>query len=315
MASLGSLANNPIFGIIQLLIGMAEQKRSQGQYTGDVDQQIRDLYAVANRMGPETLATYDQPAGMALDEVTGLRDRSRAAASDLYDETGESRSDFLSGFGRRGDELVEGYEDRYAAAERDLMGYGRQQAEDIDSAARRREGEASQGLIDRGIYGSTVAPVLGTAIERERSAEQRRLGEDVTRMRLDILPRLSGETLQARGGLDREMSAYDAAMRGDVLGARRYMSDVDVARTGDVASWFGSDAINRSNIVNAGFGSQYDAIMGVNRVPPPSLNPLFQQQGANAVQPVQPPGFQWESLLGPLIGAGGSVGGGYLAGR
>jgi hypothetical protein len=305
MASLGSLANSPILGILQMLIGIAEQKRSQGQYTGDVDEQIRQLYDVANRMGPETLKTYDQPAGMALDELTGLRDRQRAAASTLYDETGESRSDFLSGFGRRGDELVGGYEDRYARAESDLAGYGRQQAEDIDAASKQREAQSVQQLMDRGMYGSTIAPTLGLATERERSAEQRRLGEDLTRMRLDILPRLSGDALTARGGLDRELAVYDSAMRGDVLNARRYMSDVDATTTGNVANWFGNNAVNRSNIVNAGFGSQYDAIMGVNRVPPPALN--FSQIGANAVQPVQPPGFSASSLIGPSIGAGGMI--------
>jgi hypothetical protein len=226
-----------------------EQGKTQDQSTAATDQQIADAMRVAGQVGPQGLATYDASAQPGLRELFALR-------------------------GRQG----QGYYDRYAAAERDLKGYGEQQGADIDESFEKQQGAWNLNPLSRG---STVGGTVSGNIDKNRLAEQRRLGEDLARMRIGVLSGLSGEALQA-----------------------------DYGNTGNIANWFGTTAANRSNLATGGYNAMLDAIMGVNRVPP-QQNMLPYQFGQNAVQPPNAPGF-WQSA-GPGIASGAAAGVGTLA--
>ena len=252
MAGLGALANNPLLNFILSMVGNAEQQQTQNEYEGATDQQIADAMRVASQVGPESLSTYDDSSNRGLSELFNLRNRAG-----------------------------QGYYDRYAAAEQDIEGYGDQMKEDIDADSRRTAGENELFLRERGLFNAATAPNFALRVEKDRSAEQRRLGEDLTRQRVNLLSGLSGEALNA-----------------------------DQMNTGNIANWFGTSAANRSNLTAQGYNTMLDAIMGINRVPPPN-NMLNYQLGSNSVQPVQPQGNWFSSLMGgaaPGIGTGVGAG-------
>lgn len=247
--SIGSLMTSAPANMLWSWLSSLEQGKTQDQYTAATDQQIADAMRVASQIGPEGLATYDASSQQGLSELFGLR-------------------------GRQG----QGYYDRYAAAEQDLRGYGEQMKADIDESFEKQQGTWRLNPLSRG---STVGGTVAGNIDRNRLAEQRRLGEDLTRNRIGILSGLSGEGLQA-----------------------------DYGNTGNIANWFGTTAANRSNLATGGYNAMLNSIMGINRVPPPQ-NMLPGQYGANAVQGPQAPGF-WQSA-GPGIVQGGIGAAGTIA--
>jgi hypothetical protein len=249
---IGGMISSPWMQWLMSMISSGEQGRVQDEYTAATDQDIADWRRIASLIGPEGMATFDasnQPAG---NEWFGLR-------------------------GRQG----QGHYDRYVAAEQDLKGYGEQMSADIDSASRQAASGQEAFLRERGLFNASTAPDFNLRVEKDRTAEQRRLGEDLTRMRLGILSGLSGEALQA-----------------------------DERGTGNIANWLTNTGINRSNISDRGFNAFIDSISGVNRVPPPQ-NMLPGQYGANAVPGPQAPGF-WQSA-GPGIVQGGIGAAGTIA--
>lgn len=323
----------PIIQGLMALFTMQEQAKQQGQYTEDIDKQIDQALATARRMGPETLGAYDKSSKKALQALLRGGAQQNSAAKSMIYQTKLNRNQFLGDYEQRGNALMGGYQqglgdllgsydDRYSFAENELKGYGDQMQADIDEGYANKQGELTQKGIGTGLYSSTVQDASNLAVERERSGEQRRLGEDLTRNRINVLGGIMGERsgAQERGlqygtsqqaGLDSAQAAYDAAMRGDVLNARRYLMESDAAHQGNLANYWGTDANNRSNLVGSGIGSYLNTLMGINRMPPPSMMGLMQQFGANSVQPPSAPSF-WESA-GPGavqggIGAAGMLG-------
>lgn len=242
---------------------------------------------------------------------------------------------FLGALGSENEELVGGYRDRYRRAEEELKGYGEQQKEDIDRRFAEERGMVEQNLLDRGLLSSTQAGKDLLGVTERQSAEQRRLAEDLTRNRLNFLSALSGEELGARerlgaqrsgyqwGGMqsaynaqnaaDAAAAAYDAAMRGDVNTANQLALQHGYAADTNLANWYGTNASNRSNLYMGGMGDVLNTLMSINYVPPPP-NQLPYQLGGIVVDPAKAPGFDWRSLLGPGIGAGGSIAAGALTG-
>lgn len=353
MASLGGIVGSPLMQLLASLFSSSLQNQSQQQYEGDVDQQIADAMRVAERAGPASLAAFDASSGQALNQLRNTRDSQRRNASSLIRSAMRNRNQFLGDFEERGDELargygagldsflsslsgqnaetVQGYKDRYANAERDIEGYGEQQKTDIDTGYRNKEAAITQDLISRGLSPTSVSAVAKTVNETERSAEQRRLGEDLTRNRVNLLSALSGDTLAAqergnaqsnqyqfggmntafgaRQALDSSQAQYDAALRGDIQAARGYAADSDAANSNNLANFFATRGSNRANLTDSGYQTLLNAIMGINRVPPPQ-NQLPFQFGQNSVQAPSAPSM-WNSVAGgaaPGIGTGLGVG-------
>jgi hypothetical protein len=233
---------SPIAQFLTALMSMREQNRATGEYQGDSRQQIADALRIAGFMGPETLSTYDDSAGRGLTEFMGLRDRQQ-----------------------------QGYQDRYNTAARDLQGYGQQAKADIDTNfAKYSKGAAKDW------FGASVTPTVQANIEKERGAEQRRLGESLAGLRIGLLSGLSGDQLNA-----------------------------DAMNTGNIAGWYGNNATNRSGIVNQGIGSMLNTLTGIN-LTPPAPNTIPFMAGANSVQAPSPPS-PWASIFGgaaPGIGQG-----------
>lgn len=258
----GQWLGGPIVQGLTGLFSMGEQDRLQSDYEADVDRQRAEALGVASQVGPETLATYDSGAMPALMELMGLRPRAMA--------------------GQRN--VVQGFRDRYNTAVSDLEGYGRQMGRDIDRRFEEDLASRLSGMTQRGISSSTARASQSALNEELRNSEQRRLGEDLQRLRFSILPGLSGETL---GAMERGVG-------------------LDTALTNALSGWHGSNAMNRANIVGRGYGTMLDTITGVQHVPPPP-NQTPGMVGANLVDPVD--ATKGVSSSAPWIQAGGQVAG------
>lgn len=309
-----------LFNFALSQVSSTERQRVLDEYEARADEQQAQALATAGRIGPETLATYDVSSNEALLELLGLRERMRTGAEDFYGEVAEDReeflagveergaglmggyrgglADFLGGLGARTGDIMGGYEDRYLRAEAELEGYGEQMRTDIDRMFEEQQAVTTMNLLDRGLLSSTEAARQTGAVTERRTAEQRRLAEDLMRNRINVLGGMSGESLAAQerlgaqragyeyGGLttgtahqaalDASYAAYDAAMRGDEQAALRYIQEVDAISSGNIAGFYGQEAVNRSNIVRGGIQDFLSTIMAFNYVPPPQGGPEFQ---------------------------------------
>lgn len=340
------LSPRSIFSFLLTMVGGWEQDKAQKAAAAATDAQIAHALEVAQQVGPQALAAYNPGSQRAERELQGIRSRGRNDALGLYQGASRNRTDFLRDFNQRGDQLLEdqgagltsflsglsgedaeimqGYRDRYAKAEADIEGYGDQQKEDIDTGYRNKEAAITQDLISRGLSPTSVSAVNKTINETERSAEQRRLGEDLTRNRVNLLSGLSGDTLSAQerlggrragyqfggmqnawatqGNLDASEAAYDAALRGDIQAARQFMAQSDATNSGNLASFYSTDASNRSTMSSNGLNTYLQTIMAPNYVPPPA-NPIFGfMQGQNTGGSPQYPSAGSSFLAGAAPG-------------
>jgi hypothetical protein len=350
MASLGGIIGNPFFQWLLSQMSTREQSRVQDQYEQETDADIADVKGLARDRTGQGMAIYN--AGMR-GPTEYMRRGTQAmleGAGELPGQYSRNRSQFLQEFGRRGDDLMEGYEsdlggfmgnlagqrgeldqgytDRYRMAEQELEGYGEQQQADIGRRFADERGAITQGLISRGLLSSTEAghDLIGST-ERE-SAEQRRLGEDLMRNRVNVLGGMSGERLGAlermfgqeagygyggmqagfgaRSGLEQARAAYDAAMRGDVLGSQERLFGYQQQAYGNMANFGAQNAANQSNLYMQGSGDWLNTMMNINRVPPPQ-NQIPWMAGQNSVQgPQAPTDYSW--MPGAGAGAGSMAG-------
>jgi hypothetical protein len=282
------------------------QGKQTREYEGDQDQQIADALGVASQVGPQTMNVYDDSAGQQLGSLEQVQRDAQRGTQSLYRNTASSRGEFLRDLDSRSRELLSGYQDRYNTAQKDIEGYGRQMAEDIDTGAARERGEFQLNPLSRG---STVSRSVNQNIEDARSANQRRLGEDLTRQRVNLLSGLSGDTLSAQGNLDASRAAFDSALRGQLLDTQRYGFETNQNAQGNIGNFYGANAINRSGLANQGMNTYLNTLTGINLVPPPPQD--LQGLGAGLIQPVQPQVSGWEAFLG---GAAGGVGQGIGTG-
>lgn len=329
------LSPRSILGMIANLFTAAEQARLNKQYQADVDEQFGRAEDIAEGIGSETLGVYDQSAMQQLrllnqmfrnvprdmdrnrrDFLTGIQERGDATQRGY----GVGMDSFLSDMAGREADLLGDYDRQFDWTENELKGYGDQQKADIDKGFANQEAAITQDLISRGLSPTSVSAVAKTLNETERSGEQRRLGEDLARNRVDLLggilsnrtnarERLGGETAGYRFGamnnafanqnaLDNLYASFDAAMRGDVQGAKERLQ-------GNVANWHGQNAINKSNIYNQGRNTLLQTIVGKNFVPPQATN-WSEILGLGASPSVQPTGTTGSFLqsFGPSFGQG-----------
>lgn len=341
-----------MFNMFVAFLSNRAYRKAFQEYSGATDQDIEMLRKAGAASGPETLAAYDDSSEKALETLQRLSERQGRDAQSLYGATRRSRTGFLDDFQQRGDELqrgygagmdqfmsglrgdeaniLGGYDDRYTFAEKELEGYGTQQKSDIDERFDNEREARMADLVSRGLRASTVAGSEGALVEKERSNEQRRLGEDLARNRVNVLGGIMGErsaaeerlagkragygyggvqaAYQGQTALDASQAAYDAALRGDVLAAQKYMSDVDAANSGNMTNYYTNTASNRANITQSGFRDFMDSISQVSRVPPPSPSGTLQQLGANMAPVPKPPSATGYALGAMAPGVGNAAG-------
>ena len=169
------------------------QKQAGGQ-TGFMQTAARsNATAVARRMGgvqqvplPASM-TGGLSGGGGLGSYGSDYDEARAANEARYKE-------ILAGYGQRTADVMG-----------QLEGYGDQRGQDISRAYSNLSARGNQDLISRGLTASTIKPTMEAGFLRREQAEQRRLGEDLTRMRVDTGARLEGDRL---GFMERKNEPY-----------------------------------------------------------------------------------------------------------
>jgi len=246
---LGGLIGGPIGQGLTGLFTSAEQDELNDKYDADVQEQIDEMRRLSGLVGPESLAAYDQDSNQQLNVLRGLLGQSQ--------EAGTNFQSLAQQLGR----------DRYRSASKNLEGYGKQQQDDINRFFDTDLAGTLSGLQDRGIGSTTAMASQRNLNTQNRSAEQRRLGEDLTRMRQDILGGIQGENMGAQ------------------LGATQYADALRLGSGANYANFFGQNAVNRSNLVNQGRQTQLNTLGNINYMPP-APNPYPALAGANSVQSV-----------------------------
>lgn len=328
MASLGGMIAAPAAQALMALLTMGDQRRAQNQYTADQRRQLADALGIASRVGRETMNTYDASAGQSLNELRRLRASQGAGVRNLTrrvgNQLGQRTQDVMGEYGGAADEyraglgsLLQGYRDRYNTAAADIEGYGAQQRADVDRGATEDRSRFALNPLSRG---STVSASVNANIEDRRQQNQRRLGEDLTRMRVGLLSGLSGDTLAAQGQGQGQLYSnaigganMRAGLTGDEVNAQRDLGmfglQNDASMGGNIANWYGTNAINRSQMANQGMNTFLNTLTGINNIPPPQNNLPF-MFGQNSVQGPSAPSF-WQSagpgMLQGGMGAAGSI--------
>lgn len=82
------------------------------------------------------------------------------------------------------DALNRGYDELHDSTLGHLEGYGNQAMADIRDRYDRSAASGQQDLVNRGLSSSTMNATMRRGLEREKSADIRRLGEDIARMKV-----------------------------------------------------------------------------------------------------------------------------------
>ncbi len=295
------LGNDPITALTRFAGGIGtwlsslEQQNQTDEANQQTDQQIETIRGLAQGGSRVANLLYNQGMGHAGDIFRALPGQ--------YED---NRLSFLNNFQAGSSEINQGYGDRYRYAEDQLKDYGQQQAADIDRGFDEEQARLNMSLQSRGLLSSTEAATQNLGNRERRSAEHRRLGEDLVRNRVDILSGLSGDQLNSQQQLFETQSAWDAAMRGDTQMANQLL-----------ANFYMQNAVGRSNLYGAGIDRQLQAEGSFNFIPPPP-NQLPWIFGQNSVQAPSSPDmsdeqqlasyFEFQRAVGGALGAGAGAG-------
>jgi hypothetical protein len=315
---------------IQQVTGLAEERTGKGMalYLRESRRPLRELKALQMRMGLGSRDLADLTASSGRDFLGGVEGRGEELMSGYRGDM----AGFLNELGGREQGILGGYDARYASAQSELEGLGTQQRADVERVFDEEQGRLTLDLQNRGLLSSTEAARGGYGVAERRAGALGRLEESLTRERIDVLSALSGESLQAaqlqgaqragyqyggvqtalgaQSGLDAAQAAYEAAVRGDVLGAEQNVLNYDMATTGNLAGFLSDRASNLSNLYMGGTGDFLNTLMNINYQPPQQSNLPF-MFGQNAVQPPQGPSSA--SMWAPgAIEAGGNIAGAML---
>ena len=285
--ALGQYFNNPYVNFLMSQFSGGQQETAQNEADTANEARYGQGLSVLEDAARGGLATYDADSTNAMNVLLGLQNVIPQAYAGR-------RTDFLGDYDRAAGGLQAGHADRYRFAEAELAGYGDQQRADVDRYFNEEQGQTQQDLLNRGLLSSTQTITDYGANTERRSAEQRRLAEDLIRNRIDVLGGYRGEALSAAERSNQARAAYDAALSGEPIAAQERYG-------GAIADLYGTNAVNRANMFTGGLGNIANWIGGrTDHGPPPNQYPfLF---GQNSVQPPQPEGFQWESTIGPALG-------------
>lgn len=273
MSNWGSLLSSPFLQLPLGFASMGEQDRLQSQYNRDTDQQRADMLRVAGQIGPEQLAAYDQGAGQQNALMRDMLTMGRARAGGLINETDRLGAD------------------RYNWAAGNLEGYGNQQRQDLNRSFDEALASNLAGMQERGIASTTAVGSQRNLNREMLGGEQRRLGEDLTRMRQDILGGIQGQNMAAR------------------LGALQNFAGIEQQGMGNMANFYGQNAATRANLIGSGYGTMLNTLGSFNYMPP-NQNPYPGIIGQNLVDP--PDATKANSSAAPWIQTAGQVAGAVL---
>lgn len=93
-------------------------------------------------------------------------------------------------------DILSGYDERYNTAAKTLEGMGDAEKKVLASNFNRVRASASQGLINSGLYSSTIVPSVMTSIGKQESESLGSLNENLRQQRLSIQAALSGDKLK-----------------------------------------------------------------------------------------------------------------------
>lgn len=299
-----------------------EQQRQTDAATERTEDQIARGEAWSERGLGESLAIYDQGMGQAQGIFEGLPGQYNANRNAFNNQFNTGAGSILGGYGDRygfaqgqAQDILGGYDDRYRFAQQQIEGYGQQQEEDIDRRFDEEQARSRMALGSRGLLSSTEASTQGLGVAERRSAEQRRLQEGLMSSRVNLLSGLSGDRLNAQGGLldmlsglsgqglgaqqglFEVQSAYDAAMRGDTLGSQQ-----------NLANFYAMQGQGRTDLYNQGVNRNINTIFASNYIPPPP-NPWPNQFGQNFAQPPSSPDASGEQIAAWGVNAGRAAAG------
>ena len=144
--NLGNLIGGPLVQGILGLISIYEQKKLQGEWTGDVEAQIQQAMQQAGVTSEQVQAAYDKSAARSQDYAERAANRQVLGANQNVRATEKSGNELLAGIGARGARLIggmradeadilgglladeadilKGYGDRYTFTEGELKGFG-----------------------------------------------------------------------------------------------------------------------------------------------------------------------------------------------
>lgn len=145
----------------------------------------------------------------------------------------------------------------------ELEGIGTQGRKDINEAYGNAITQNNQGMVDSGLYGSTVNATLNTGINRERAGSLSRLNENIGQMRAGYESALSGDIANVRAAtsadqisaMDQQRREYQAAMQGIPAGYIDTMNMYAGLRNSNISN-FTTNAANMISGVNIGYPDQ-----------------------------------------------------------
>jgi hypothetical protein len=297
-------ATNPLvtYGASEQAAG--EEQEAWDEYKQDTDADIERALSLAGER-PEKAAeifgdSYDD-ASMAYMRGTGLASN---VLQNLPGQIGEFGEDFLSRFSGMTGDILEGYGDRYRFAEEELEGYGASGRADINRLFDEDSAAITQDLIDRGLLSSTEAATQQLGSTERRSAELRRLEDDLIRNRLDTLTGLSGETLGAQTSLGLAESGFEAAIQGDEFAANQLLAQFYQSAGAGLAGLHSTRGAALTDIYTGTTADQLNVMQGITRVPPPQSD-LSYRMGYGSPQTAQAPSSNAGWVSGGLQAAGG----------
>lgn len=171
-----SSGNTGLIGQLQARIGQLQQAMSSGTSGSTTlgGQEVHyPLYDGSGQMTPQAISM------LTAKDYQSAYDEAKAANESRYGE------------------MMGGYQERYDRGMGMLSDYGQQMGADIDEGFFNQAQATKQDLSRRGLSNTTIAGGAAIQNERERSKEQRRLGEDLTRLRTTQDAQLSGDLLAA----------------------------------------------------------------------------------------------------------------------
>lgn len=183
---------------------------------------------------------YDLLGGIMREGTSAAESASRTGirSARTNQRLGEGEwNDFVS-------KITGGYTDRYDRGMDLLKGGGQQEGRDIDKRFSGREAEIMMDLAERGLGGTSARSSFKQGIERDRVAEQARLGERLRRDKQAADASLSGDMLRAVAAAESGRMSFNQRGRDDVRTETERLtmlpSQVESMLAGPYTSWIGS---------------------------------------------------------------------------
>lgn len=149
--------------------------------TGSIKSYSGNTAGSASAKKGETINPYGSSSGNILNRV--INEQKKA-----YNEAKAANE-------QRYSDILKGYEDRYSTALNTLEGAGKQESADIKQQYKELAAEGSQGLVNSGLYNTTIAPTMAMGYAKQEAGAQNRLNESLRQQKLNLQTGLSQDKL------------------------------------------------------------------------------------------------------------------------